>query len=37
MNYIEAGKYWDDNVDLWAFARQGFGLYRDIINTPAFF
>lgn len=38
MNHEEAGRYWNDNADAWTqLARGGFDLYRDALNTPAFF
>jgi ubiquinone/menaquinone biosynthesis C-methylase UbiE len=31
------GRLWDENADAWTFlARQGYDLYRDRVNTPAF-
>ncbi len=30
-------KYWSDNADTWTkLARQGYDVYRDLVNTPAF-
>jgi len=38
MNNKEVGKYWDENAEAWTIlARQGYDLYRDYLNTPAFF
>ena len=38
MNHQEAGNYWDRNADTWTrLARAGHDLYRDHLNTPAFF
>jgi len=38
MNHTEAGKYWNNNAETWTFlARSGFDIYRDHLNTPAFF
>jgi len=38
MDHIESGKYWNDNAEAWTqLARAGFDIYRDYINTPAFF
>lgn len=37
MDHIEAGRYWNDNADVWTrLARGGYDLYRDKLNTPAF-
>ncbi len=37
MDDREAGRYWDANADAWTLlARQGWDVYRDFLNTPAF-
>src|SRR5262245_63192282 len=38
MNHEEAGKYWNENAEVWTrLARSGYDVYRDFLNTPAFF
>lgn len=38
MNEHEAGRYWNNNADTWTkLARAGHDVYRDHLNTPAFF
>ena len=38
MNEKEAGQYWNENAIAWTtMARAGFDIYRDHLNTPAFF
>ncbi len=38
MNHEEAGRYWNDNAEVWTkLSRDGFDVYRDYLNTPAFF
>ena len=38
MDEKEAGKFWDANADAWTtLARAGYDVYRDYLNTPAFF
>lgn len=38
MNDLEAGQFWNENAEAWtALARAGFDIYRDYLNTPAFF
>jgi ubiquinone/menaquinone biosynthesis C-methylase UbiE len=38
MNHIEAGRYWNESADSWVkLARAGYDVYRDQLNTPAFF
>jgi ubiquinone/menaquinone biosynthesis C-methylase UbiE len=38
MNHLEAGKYWNENAHAWTqLARAGYDVYRDHLNTPAFF
>lgn len=37
MDEAEVGRYWDGNVYAWTtLARQGWDVYRDAVNTPAF-
>jgi len=37
MDDRKAGSYWEENADVWTrLARQGYDVYRDLINTPAF-
>ena len=37
MNHREAGQHWENNAKAWTLlARQGWDVYRDIVNTPAF-
>lgn len=37
MDHIEAGRYWNDNAEVWTqLARGGYDLYRDKLNTPTF-
>ena len=37
MDDRQAGRYWEANAAVWtALARQGFDVYRDAVNTPAF-
>jgi ubiquinone/menaquinone biosynthesis C-methylase UbiE len=37
MKDDEVGRYWDQNADAWtALSRNGFDIYRDGLNTPAF-
>src|SRR5215470_8616118 len=37
MDDSEAGRYWDGNAQAWTqLARQGWDIYRDALNTPAF-
>jgi ubiquinone/menaquinone biosynthesis C-methylase UbiE len=37
MDHNEVGRYWDRNADTWtALVRQGYDVYRDHLNTPAF-
>ena len=37
MDEIENGRYWDGNAEAWTkLARQGYDVYRDYMNTPAF-
>jgi len=38
MDHREVGRYWDENADAWTrLARAGYDVYRDYVNTPAFF
>lgn len=38
MNHIEVGRFWNENAEVWTqLARAGYDIYRDHINTPAFF
>ncbi len=38
MDHKEAGRYWNGNADAWTkLARAGYDVYRDYLNTPAFF
>jgi len=38
MDHREVGRYWDGNADVWTqLARAGYDVYRDALNTPAFF
>ena len=38
MNHKEVGRYWNESADSWTrLARAGYDVYRDYLNTPAFF
>ena len=38
MNHKEVGRYWDKNAEVWTrLSRAGYDVYRDYLNTPAFF
>jgi len=38
MNHEEVGRYWNGNAATWTkLARAGYDVYRDYLNTPAFF
>lgn len=38
MDHNEAGEYWEGNAEAWTLlARGGYDIYRDYLNTPAFF
>jgi ubiquinone/menaquinone biosynthesis C-methylase UbiE len=38
MNDNEVGQYWNNNAEAWTIlVRTGFDVYRDYLNTPAFF
>jgi SAM-dependent methyltransferase len=37
MDDSEAGRYWEQNAEAWTrLCRQGYDVYRDLFNTPAF-
>jgi ubiquinone/menaquinone biosynthesis C-methylase UbiE len=37
MDHHEVGQLWNENAKVWApLARQGYDVYRDFLNTPAF-
>lgn len=37
MDHREVGKYWNGNADAWTkLSREGYDVYRDYLNTPAF-
>ena len=37
MDHAEAGRYWDSNAEVWTrLSREGYDVYRDYLNTPAF-
>ena len=37
MDHRQAGRYWEGNAAAWTrLARQGWDVYRDAVNTPAF-
>jgi len=37
MDHKEVGRMWDENAPVWTeFARKGYDVYRDLVNTPAF-
>ncbi|MFW5870201.1 MAG: class I SAM-dependent methyltransferase [Candidatus Sumerlaeota bacterium] len=37
MDHREAGAYWNENAEVWTrLARQGYDVYRDRLNAPAF-
>ncbi len=37
MNHEDVGRYWNDNAEAWTqLARDGYDVYRDFLNTPAF-
>ena len=37
MDHLAVGRYWDENADVWTrLAREGYDVYRDYLNTPAF-
>jgi len=38
MNHEEVGRYWNESAYAWTtLARRGYDIYRDYLNTPAFF
>jgi ubiquinone/menaquinone biosynthesis C-methylase UbiE len=38
MDHAQVGGYWNDNAEAWTrLARAGYDVYRDYLNTPAFF
>jgi ubiquinone/menaquinone biosynthesis C-methylase UbiE len=38
MNHTEVGRLWNANAEVWTkLARAGYDIYRDHLNTPAFF
>ncbi len=38
MEHNEAGRFWEENAEVWTrLARAGYDVYRDFLNTPAFF
>lgn len=38
MDHREVGRYWNENAEAWTrLARAGYDIYRDFLNTPAFF
>src|SRR4051812_7055505 len=37
MDELAVGRYWDDNAEVWTrLVRDGYDVYRDHVNTPAF-
>src|SRR5258708_5598240 len=37
MNHRQAGRFWEGNAPAWTrLSRQGWDVYRDALNTPAF-
>jgi ubiquinone/menaquinone biosynthesis C-methylase UbiE len=37
MDHFEVGRLWNENAPAWtALSRQGYDVYRDLVNTPAF-
>ncbi len=37
MDHLEVGQFWDSNAEAWTtLSRQGYDVYRDFVNTPAF-
>src|SRR5882762_10128762 len=38
MDHKEVGQFWNDSAEAWTkLARAGYDVYRDYLNTPAFF
>ena len=37
MDHLEVGRFWNENAKSWApLAREGYDVYRDFLNSPAF-
>jgi len=37
MDHVSVGQYWDENAEVWTrLVREGYDVYRDHLNTPAF-
>lgn len=37
LTHQDTAKYWSDNADTWTrLVREGYDVYRDVVNTPAF-
>jgi ubiquinone/menaquinone biosynthesis C-methylase UbiE len=37
MDHLAVGRYWDENAEVWTrLVREGYDVYRDHLNTPAF-
>ena len=37
MDHVAVGRYWDENAEVWTrLVREGYDVYRDFLNTPAF-
>jgi len=37
MDHLTVGRYWDENAEVWTrLVREGYDVYRDLVNTPAF-
>ncbi|MGH3089236.1 MAG: class I SAM-dependent methyltransferase [Rubrobacteraceae bacterium] len=37
MDHEEVGRYWDENAEVWTkLVQEGYDIYRDGLNTPAF-
>ena len=37
LDHLDVGHFWDTNAGAWTtLARQGYDVYRDLVNTPAF-
>ncbi|HEY5119633.1 MAG TPA: hypothetical protein VII90_09265, partial [Anaerolineales bacterium] len=38
MKHTDVKRYWEGNADAWTkLSRRGYDVYRDHLNTPAFF
>ncbi|MBV6438938.1 MAG: hypothetical protein EPGJADBJ_00566 [Saprospiraceae bacterium] len=38
MTHRQAAQFWNENAEAWTIlARAGYDIYRDHLNTPAFF